>query len=195
MSWQTRRSHRGLEYRPSVNQALKEKTKNEDVIENGRPSLRPAAYSIALRARWRGTDAPVGTTDFPYVTRARERHIVYSGLSTCYRCGQPGHIKADCPTRGSKKSPTAAPSKGAPQPNNQIPPRRPAEEIADATVWADKIREHDPRMGENTCRMSDDIIDTPFRKLYGFGRTHGCVLRRLAARQLEELAEEKRVRA
>ena len=70
---------------------------------------------------------------------------------SCFNCGQPGHLKANC-TR---------PAPGAARPGNPtptpppMPPRRPEGEIADAAKWAEAIR-HDlgwlPLQGEEHNR-------------------------------------------
>lgn len=59
----------------------------------------------------------------------------------CYRCGQPGHNRADCPRAAvlpaAAAADTAAPKDRQPPP---VPPRRPAEEISDYPREAAAVR-------------------------------------------------------
>jgi hypothetical protein len=63
----------------------------------------------------------------------------------CFGCGQPGHIKVECPHLAARKHPQAPPPSSAPDQGKQ-PPKfdpywlRPPEQIADPAPWANRIR-------------------------------------------------------
>jgi len=56
---------------------------------------------------------------------------------TCYRCGKTGHARSDCPRNNLAVA-------AEPIPDHPVPPRRPAQEVADTEAWAASIR---ARMG------------------------------------------------
>jgi hypothetical protein len=61
----------------------------------------------------------------------------------CYACGQPGHIRIECPA--AQRPTPAPPPSSAPDHGNLPPPfnpywLRPADQIADPKPWADMIR-------------------------------------------------------
>lgn len=61
----------------------------------------------------------------------------------CFRCGEFGHLKDRCPTRG-QPAPAAPAADAAAAVTSWPPPvpdRRPDEEIADAAAWARKVRD------------------------------------------------------
>jgi Zinc knuckle len=112
------------------------------------------------------------------------------GTFACFKCGELGHLKANCPERRTPaaKAPAAVPAKadGEKKHFTGVPHPRAPEEIADAHSWANRIREADPRLGEPHCGDDSDLVATPFRRVTGLGAAHGCRLRALAARQAVE---------
>lgn len=71
----------------------------------------------------------------------------------CYRCGGIDHVRANCPQRDkvpAAPAQSAAAGSGYPA----VPPRRPPEEVADAEVWAERIRED---MGWATGSREDQL--------------------------------------
>lgn len=68
-----------------------------------------------------------------------------------------------------------------------MPLPRPADQIADAREWANRIRQANPqRWGFGTCGDPADIVNTPARRALGLRPIHQCVLRQIAAAQLTE---------
>jgi hypothetical protein len=65
-------------------------------------------------------------------------------VTDCYRCGQDGHRRQDCPqTWGLPEAPPTGSAPAAPPrrlDDQPVPARKPDSEIADATAWADAIR-------------------------------------------------------
>jgi hypothetical protein len=119
----------------------------------------------------------------------------------CFRCGKSGHRRADC-DQGTRRQPTAPPDPADAVParirktidgdpvcaSPGLEPRRPAEQIADSHAWANRIRLTDKKHfgGYATCGDPADVYDSPARRAMGIAPVHRCVLRQMAAAQLQE---------
>lgn len=113
----------------------------------------------------------------------------------CYRCGQSGHFKSECPSRQAPPPPQAAeePDRNdarllcrRPVAEVLAQYQRPAEELADAEPWADSIRQA-MGWGDGT-----PMVRSEFRGRQGLAPRTEEQLRVLAA---EQAAESRAARA
>lgn len=83
-------------------------------------------------------------------------------ISTCYRCGNPGHVRSECPS--VPPPPVSAPARAGAHPyDTAVPARKPPAEVAYYPAAAAMARE---LLGAGRVTR-ESVVRTPFRDQYG----------------------------